>query len=238
MSDVSVGSRPVTGRLGDLVRFRNTAAYDRFARIPLILWFLFCGLAMARHLSMDIETAHGFGMEIVLKMLARVAGLGFVVLFAVVLSVRLRPVARSAGLLPRLAALGGTFSVTTLALFPAVNMSSVIAGLSLVLTSLGNGLACYALVHLGRSASMMAEARRLVTSGPYRLVRHPLYAAEAVASLGLLLQFLSTTAIVVWGCHISLQLYRIRYEERILRQAFPEYGDYARRVARVLPGLY
>jgi protein-S-isoprenylcysteine O-methyltransferase Ste14 len=30
----------------------------------------------------------------------------------------------------------------------------------------------------------------------------------------------------------------MRYEEQVLRQTFPEYGDYAKRVARLLPGFY
>jgi len=37
---------------------------------------------------------------------------------------------------------------------------------------------------------MMAEARRLVTSGPYRLVRHPLYLAEELAVVGIFVQSL------------------------------------------------
>jgi protein-S-isoprenylcysteine O-methyltransferase Ste14 len=51
----------------------------------------------------------------------------------------------------------------------------------------GNALAVLVLVQLGRSFSIMAEARRLVTSGVYRWVRHPLYLAEELAVIGIVL---------------------------------------------------
>ena len=51
----------------------------------------------------------------------------------------------------------------------------------------GNALAVLVLVQLGRSFSVMAEARRLVTSGVYRWVRHPLYLAEELAVIGIVL---------------------------------------------------
>jgi protein-S-isoprenylcysteine O-methyltransferase Ste14 len=69
-------------------------------------------------------------------------------------------------------------------------------------------------------------------------VRHPLYLAEAVAALGALINFLSAWALVLVAVQIALQMVRIHYEERVLRETFPEYESYARRTARLIPGVY
>ena len=235
MSDNLIG---LERRLGGATGFQNTLAYDLLARMPLVLWFALCGGAMLRHLSADLGSASDVTFALVMEVLARVAALGFIAAVILALALRLPPVARAAGVLPRLVAIGGTFSLTTLALFPRVELTPVMAAASLVLIVFGNGMACYALAHLGRSLSMMAEARRLVTTGPYAIVRHPLYVAEAIASLGLLLQFLSPFAMGLWLAHLALQYSRMHYEETVLREAFSEYECYARRVSRLLPGIY
>jgi protein-S-isoprenylcysteine O-methyltransferase Ste14 len=180
----------------------------------------------------------GFGVAEVLKALAGIAGLGFILLLAGALCLRIRPTARAAGLLPRAVAVSGTFSITALGLLPHADISPAVAGASFLLLCTGYALSCYALRHLGRSLSIMAEARRLVTTGPYAVTRHPLYTGEALASLGLLVQYLSPIAVVLWVVHISLQLCRMHYEEGLLRNAFPEYSGYAGRVARLIPGIY
>ena len=87
-------------------------------------------------------------------------------------------------------------------------------------------------------ARRMAEARKLVTHGPYRLVRHPLYLAEEVATIGIFLQFLSWPAAAVLALHFGFQIARMLNEERVLGEAFPEYADYARRTARLMPGVW
>ena len=55
-------------------------------------------------------------------------------------------------------------------------------------------IAVLAALDLGRSVSVMPEARRLVVQGLYRRIRHPLYLAEEIATIGCFLQFRSWQA--------------------------------------------
>jgi protein-S-isoprenylcysteine O-methyltransferase Ste14 len=109
---------------------------------------------------------------------------------------------------------------------------------STLLVLFGSAAAVIALVRLGRSFSMMAEARRLVTSGPYRFVRHPLYLAEELAIIGISMQFFSLSSAFVLAVHIAFQLRRMYNEEAVLTETFPEYAAYQQRTARLLPGIY
>jgi len=69
-------------------------------------------------------------------------------------------------------------------------------------------------------------------------MRHPLYLAEELAVIGILMQFLSGGTILLCAAHIAFQLRRMRNEERVLVGAFPEYRAYCARTARLLPGIY
>jgi protein-S-isoprenylcysteine O-methyltransferase Ste14 len=84
----------------------------------------------------------------------------------------------------------------------------------------------------------MAEARELVTSGPYRFVRHPLYLAEGCAAIGSVVQFLSAWTAMFAVVQIACQIRRMRNEEMILMEVFPEYSSYKRKTPRIIPGLY
>jgi protein-S-isoprenylcysteine O-methyltransferase Ste14 len=98
--------------------------------------------------------------------------------------------------------------------------------ISSLLVLFGSAAAVIALVRLGRSLSMMAEARRLVTSGPYRFVRHPLYLAEELAIIGISMQFFSLSTAFVLAVQIAFQLRRMHNEEAVLSEIFPEYAAY------------
>ena len=84
----------------------------------------------------------------------------------------------------------------------------------------------------------MAEARRLVTNGPYGSIRHPLYLGEAISMLGLTLQYLSPLALLIMALQFFFQFERMRNEEQVLTALFPEYEAYRGRTARLIPGLY
>jgi protein-S-isoprenylcysteine O-methyltransferase Ste14 len=86
----------------------------------------------------------------------------------------------------------------------------------------------------------MADARALVTKGPYQLVRHPLYLGELTAMLGFALgakQLLIT--MTAWIAMATVQAVRAHHEERALATAFPEYEAYIKAVTcRIIPGVY
>ncbi len=126
----------------------------------------------------------------------------FLGLLSVLFLIRLEPIKKAKGILPRVMAIAGTFFVALVTFFPRANLSMTQTVIASLLSLVGTGISVFALAHLGRSFSLMAEARRLVTTGPYRIVRHPLYIFEAVASLGVLLQFFSSH-----GCHIPRLLF-------------------------------
>ena len=108
----------------------------------------------------------------------------------------------------------------------------------LILCIAGFALAVWARRHLGRNWGMpmsLKEGHELVTTGPYRYVRHPIYTGLLLAILG---SALATTAawlaILVWvGVYCA---YSARTEERLMLQQFPEqYGQYKKRTKAVIP---
>lgn len=95
----------------------------------------------------------------------------------------------------------------------------------------------WALTTLGRSLSIFAEARALIRSGPYAIVRHPLYATYTGMYVFLLLPRLSLVAAALAVIAIGCEVWRARNEEQILRATFPEYDNYAETTPRFIPRI-
>jgi protein-S-isoprenylcysteine O-methyltransferase Ste14 len=154
---------------------------------------------------------------------------------------RAQPRAQATGWQPRIMALLGTFlfmaSLVWLEKREDFGIASHLISASLV--AAGSALMLAILLRLGRSFSIMAEARRLVTGGPYAIVRHPLYVAEAIATVGVLIDFLSWAAVAVVVAQFACQIQRIRNEEAVLLATFPvDYGRYMARTKRLIPGVW
>jgi len=125
--------------------------------------------------------------------------------------------------------------------FPLLGASSAGTGRQFaadLLVLAGTTWSAWALRFLGRNVSVLAQARKVVDRGPYRWVRHPLYAGEIVSSLGLAIAAGSTAAAVLWLTLCALQGYRALREEQVLLLALPGYRAYRARTAALLPGVF
>jgi protein-S-isoprenylcysteine O-methyltransferase Ste14 len=91
---------------------------------------------------------------------------------------------------------------------------------------------------LGRSFGFAAADRGLVARGPYRIVRHPIYASYVVLQAGYLMQSLSLRNLAVMLLATACNIGRIRAEERVLATN-PGHAAYVGRVRwRILPGVW
>jgi len=223
--------------------FDRVKLLDMITRILPSALFLLVVLAKLNEQYAFIITSQAPGNgPVSWKFLADVVSRSSTILFlglvSILFLIRLEPIKKAKGILPRVMAIAGTFFVALLTFFPRANLSmtpTVIAGL---LSLVGTGISVFVLAHLGRSFSIMAEARRLVTTGPYRILLHPLYIFEAVASFGVLLQFFSVYTVVIFLAFCFVQFQRMKNEEAVLEMAFPEYQAYKSKTARLIPGIY
>jgi protein-S-isoprenylcysteine O-methyltransferase Ste14 len=82
------------------------------------------------------------------------------------------------------------------------------------------------------------QGQRIVDTGVYALVRHPLYLGNLLMSAGAALWLGSSAALLGVGLMLAVTAGRIAIEEKHLRANFPAYADYARRVrGRLIPFL-
>lgn len=108
----------------------------------------------------------------------------------------------------------------------------------LVLVTLAAGLSLVSLLAMGKFFGIRPALRSLVTNGPYRFVRHPMYLSYVLADIGYNLQewnFVTLLLVIVGWASL---LYRIDAEERVLSQhaKWPAYIALVR--YRLLPGLW
>ena len=211
--------------------------YDSLMRLPLLGWGLFAATAQLAGLiqlmntkSVDVVYASHIAM--------RLSMIAFILLTTAAVLLRTRPSGKASGLEPRISALAGSFMVYGMLLFPRYDLSLSGEIVSTLLTTIGSVGAVIALSQLGRSFSIMAESRQLATTGPYRVVRHPLYLAEEIATVGVFMQFASIYSALFLVMHIAFQLRRMRNEELVLTSRFPQYAAYSQTTARLMPGIY
>lgn len=113
--------------------------------------------------------------------------------------------------------------------------------LGTVMVAIGLGFAVWARWHIGRNWSgyiSVKERHALVCSGPYRLVRHPIYAGLLLALLGTALAIGEWRGLLAVVFALLAFMRRIGVEERRMRQTFPEYEEYRRTIPALIPRLF
>ncbi|HEU5216536.1 MAG TPA: isoprenylcysteine carboxylmethyltransferase family protein [Gaiellaceae bacterium] len=115
------------------------------------------------------------------------------------------------------------------------------AAVGLALFGLGLACAVWARIHIGRNwGTPMTEKNEpeLVTSGPYRLVRHPIYSGIILACVGTAVG-LSWLWLVAVGLAGTYFIYSATVEERFLGETFPdEYPAYKGSTKMLVPYVY
>jgi len=211
-------------------------AREFIGRSALTFYFTLCATLKAMAVYKLAANA-GWEVRDVIAIASGIAGLGFLLLIVGTTIARLPPQRSATGIQPRVVALIGAFATTTFIALPPVEVSPAIELLADVIVLIGCVLCIACLAWLGRSFSVMAQARKLVTAGPYRLVRHPLYTCEAVMLAGIILRNPSWLALAIASLALAFQYLRIRNEEEVLQSVFPQYAAYADQTPMLVPGL-
>ena len=152
--------------------------------------------------------------------------------------IRVDPLRSAVGLEPRLSALVGTFLSVGLVMLAPADIGTELRVTSLILIVSGLFMSTFALLCLGRAFSVTAQARRLVVTGPYAVVRHPLYLCEEITILGIALAHLSIAAVLIVVVQWMFQLRRMTNEEKVISATFPEYAAYAAKTPRIIPDVF
>lgn len=124
-------------------------------------------------------------------------------------------------------------------LLPSVGLAIGVQLAGLAIATISALFAAWAMWTLGRNYGIRLDlfaGHTLKTDGAFALVRHPMYAGILGYHVGAVLALESVPLLVLMAVIVvPLTLARIAAEERVLREGFAPYTDYARRVPALIP---
>ena len=189
----------------------------------LAAWFLLTMLPAGRELQFSLAGA------------ANIVWLTGAAIMAVMSFARFAP--RSATVnLQTIAASGGMMFLPCL-MRPTNLSSGGLATTGLIIELLGVTLTQTARVYMGRSFGILPANRGVVSKGPFRWIRHPVYLGWLVLSIGYATSYLNDRNVILIVVTFALMIWRIDQEEAHL-SADPAYRRYMDQVRyRLLPGI-
>jgi len=91
----------------------------------------------------------------------------------------------------------------------------------------------------GASTIRVEENQKVISTGPYAVIRHPMYAAALILMLGIPLALGSWWGLLAFALGVPALVWRILDEERLLKRDLPGYAEYMQRAPfRLIPGLF
>jgi protein-S-isoprenylcysteine O-methyltransferase Ste14 len=168
----------------------------------------------------------------------------FVCCAAIALLVHRAPKAEDRRVTMRIVAITASFLLVVVALFFPLGPELYTPAKALLWAALGTSVCGMALVlssiaTLRGNFSIMPEVRELVVSGPYRLVRHPIYLAELMITSAGVVAYPRVVLALAELLLVALQVVRIAAEERLLDSSFSAFDEFARATPfRLLPGIW
>ncbi|MGY4161278.1 MULTISPECIES: methyltransferase family protein [unclassified Bradyrhizobium] len=211
------------------VTLTSKSPYERTMQLLGGMWFMLLALLVAIRVGSFADPWP--------SLLSSFCLASFYVLLGLLIITRPPAKAQADGLLPRMAAFVGTYMPWTIGFFGETdkalpNLASTVC----VLT--GMAMMLVTIRHLGRSFSLVPQARTVVQTGPYRWIKHPLYLAEEIVIFGVVLKSISPLTLGLFVLHIGVQVCRIHYEEDLLRRNCPEYASYEAARWRLIPYVW
>ncbi len=85
---------------------------------------------------------------------------------------------------------------------------------------------------------IVKDNSRLVQSGPYKYIRHPMYTSVLLVTLMMVVNELTIVRITAWFILLIDLILKLNYEEKLLTNHFDEYKSYMKRTKRLLPFVY
>lgn len=208
--------------------------------IPSVLLAVLYGLVVVAQTGKFAEEVGSIGSGTnwayhILAALHAASVASFFGILAIIMFTRRQPIQRERRPLGWLLPIAVTVSMSAIGTFEPQSVPVAVLLAATVFVVLGTTLTLHALRFLGRNFGVVSDVRGLVTHGPYARVRHPLYAGEAVTSIGMVLAVLSPATIALFAVSMSLQVIRAKVEEQALTRVFPEYAEYAKRTPMLIP---
>lgn len=218
----------------------HPAAYWRDLLLGRLVPSVFFSLFLARQLILLWSGFHGIRQASdVFFVVQQLLALTYFTLLVVLYAVRLPKRGTDHRAAVIFIAFSGTFAAIGASFLPGATRRDGLVVVADLLATAGLAYSVWGLAYLRRSFSIIPEARRLVTGGPYSLSRHPVYLGEVTTAIGVNLATSGWLTAIALAYFIVCELLRIRWEERILAATFPnDYPAYARSVPRYLPNPF